>query len=79
MYYDYDYNYDQANDVMVFSKTYCPYCTKAKQALSELGVTFNVIELDVSMNFDCIAATTLFNHDSIILSFQYVTFTTFLC
>ena len=39
----------KANDVMVFSKTYCPYCTKAKQALSELGVTFNVIELDVSV------------------------------
>jgi len=31
---------------MVFSKTYCPFCTKAKKALSEINVTFEVMELD---------------------------------
>jgi glutaredoxin 3 len=36
------------NKVMVFSKTYCPYCTQAKSAISKLNVPFHVIELDVS-------------------------------
>jgi len=35
------------NKVMVFSKTYCPYCSKAKDALGKLAVTFEVYELDV--------------------------------
>ena len=35
------------NPVMVFSKSYCPYCTRAKQAISQQGVTFKAIELDV--------------------------------
>lgn len=34
------------NNIMVFSKTYCPYCTKAKDALTELGLKFTVYELD---------------------------------
>ena len=34
------------NKVVVFSKTYCPYCTMAKDCLSETGVVFKVIELD---------------------------------
>ncbi|KAF9971491.1 glutaredoxin, partial [Actinomortierella ambigua] len=32
--------------VVVFSKTYCPYCTRAKNALKELGVQMTVVELD---------------------------------
>lgn len=34
------------NKVMVFSKSYCPYCTETKAALNELGVDAKVIELD---------------------------------
>lgn len=35
------------NPVVVFSKTYCPYCVKAKNALSSLGAKFAVVELDI--------------------------------
>ena len=38
----------QENNVMVFSKTYCPYCEKAKSALNGLDVKYGLIELDVS-------------------------------
>jgi len=34
------------NAVTVFSKSYCPYCTKAKRSLSAYPVHVNVIELD---------------------------------
>ena len=27
-------SYIEENDVMIFSKTYCPYCTMAKQVFS---------------------------------------------
>lgn len=32
--------------VMVFSKSWCPYCAKAKQALTEAGIKYAVLELD---------------------------------
>ncbi|KAI9294155.1 putative glutaredoxin [Neoconidiobolus thromboides FSU 785] len=32
--------------IVIFSKTYCPYCTKAKQFASTLGAPVEVIELD---------------------------------
>jgi thioredoxin-related protein len=35
------------NKVMVFSKTYCPYCAKTKSTLKELGIEHSVLELDV--------------------------------
>lgn len=28
--------------VVVYSKTYCPYCTKAKKALNEIGAKYEV-------------------------------------
>jgi glutaredoxin 3 len=34
------------NKVVVFSKTTCPYCTRAKRALQEAGANAHVIELD---------------------------------
>eukprot|EP00428_Durinskia_dybowskii_P060688 CAMPEP_0170383622 /NCGR_PEP_ID=MMETSP0117_2-20130122/15569_1 /TAXON_ID=400756 /ORGANISM="Durinskia baltica, Strain CSIRO CS-38" /LENGTH=101 /DNA_ID=CAMNT_0010639329 /DNA_START=110 /DNA_END=415 /DNA_ORIENTATION=- len=34
------------NKVMVFSKSYCPYCMKTKSSLQDLGITYNVFELD---------------------------------
>ncbi|CAN8233158.1 unnamed protein product [Cochlearia groenlandica] len=34
------------NAVVVFSKTYCPYCVKIKNLLQQLGANFKLIELD---------------------------------
>eukprot|EP00465_Bigelowiella_longifila_P013706 CAMPEP_0185254178 /NCGR_PEP_ID=MMETSP1359-20130426/2845_1 /TAXON_ID=552665 /ORGANISM="Bigelowiella longifila, Strain CCMP242" /LENGTH=102 /DNA_ID=CAMNT_0027836891 /DNA_START=64 /DNA_END=372 /DNA_ORIENTATION=+ len=34
------------NTVVVFSKTYCPFCVKAKKALKDIGMSPYVIELD---------------------------------
>lgn len=35
------------NAVVVFSKSYCPYCHKVKQLLTKLGAKQTVIELDL--------------------------------
>jgi len=35
-----------SNDVVVFSKTYCPYCRKTKDLFDSLGVKYAVHELD---------------------------------
>ncbi|KAL7679605.1 putative glutaredoxin, Thioredoxin-like superfamily [Plasmopara halstedii] len=32
--------------VVVYSKTTCPYCSKAKELLASLGAKFDVVELD---------------------------------
>jgi glutaredoxin 3 len=32
--------------VTIFSKSYCPYCQKAKKALGDLGISPVVVELD---------------------------------
>jgi glutaredoxin 3 len=32
--------------VVVFSKSYCPYCTRAKNLLKEQGLEFTLFELD---------------------------------
>ncbi|KAJ2880958.1 Glutaredoxin [Coemansia aciculifera] len=34
------------NPVMVFSKSYCPYCTRAKNELTKKKIAFKAIELD---------------------------------
>jgi len=34
------------NKVMIFSKSYCPYCAKAKTLYSNLHVEYDVIEMD---------------------------------
>ena len=37
----------KSNKVVVFSKTYCPYCTMAKSALKEAGLKdYFLMELD---------------------------------
>ncbi|XP_072395712.1 uncharacterized protein Grx1 isoform X1 [Diabrotica undecimpunctata] len=33
--------------VVIFSKTYCPYCQMAKQVFDDLGVPYTSIELEV--------------------------------
>ena len=38
------------NKVMVFSKSYCPFCTKAKNVLNSIGVKYKVLELDEDPN-----------------------------
>ncbi|OAA56549.1 glutaredoxin domain containing protein [Niveomyces insectorum RCEF 264] len=39
------------NAVMVFSKSYCPYCRSTKRTLEGLGAKFNVVELDLEGKF----------------------------
>ncbi|KAL3463840.1 putative glutaredoxin [Aspergillus heterothallicus] len=34
------------NGVVVFSKSYCPYCKASKSRLTELGANFKALELD---------------------------------
>jgi len=36
----------KANKVMVFSKTHCPYCKKAKEEIKKLDPSFGLMELD---------------------------------
>ncbi|QCE10852.1 glutaredoxin [Vigna unguiculata] len=36
-----------SNSVVVFSKTYCPFCVRVKQLFDSLGVTYKLLELDV--------------------------------
>ncbi|KAK4479352.1 hypothetical protein RD792_014864 [Penstemon davidsonii] len=43
-----------SNPVVVFSKTYCGYCQRVKQLLSQLKATYKVIELDVESDGDYI-------------------------
>ncbi|XP_023637778.1 glutaredoxin-C1 isoform X1 [Capsella rubella] len=35
-----------SHPVVVFSKTYCRYCQRVKQLLTQLGASFKVFELD---------------------------------
>jgi glutaredoxin 3 len=37
----------KAQKVVIFSKTYCPYCDAAKAAFKRLGVAPHVVELDL--------------------------------
>ncbi|KAK6148359.1 hypothetical protein DH2020_019271 [Rehmannia glutinosa] len=48
-----------SNPVVVFSKTYCGYCTRVKQLLSQLKATYKVIELDEESDGDDIQAALL--------------------
>ena len=36
----------EKNKVVVFSKTYCPFCKMAKAALNTTGVKYETVELD---------------------------------
>lgn len=42
----------EKNPVVVFSKSYCPYCTKTKQLLYQIGAKYVVYELDRMDNDD---------------------------
>merc|ERR1712227_173062 len=34
------------NEIVMFSKTFCPFCTKAKKALDSVGAKYKVIEIE---------------------------------
>ncbi|XP_062219676.1 glutaredoxin-like [Phragmites australis] len=36
-----------SSPVVVFSKTYCPFCARVKKLLAQLGASYKVVELDV--------------------------------
>lgn len=36
----------EGNRVMIFSKSYCPHCSRVKELFSSLGVEYNILELD---------------------------------
>ena len=38
--------YVEDNKVMVFSKSYCPYCQMAKAALDKTGVKYCILEIE---------------------------------
>jgi hypothetical protein len=40
-------NHIATNKVAIFSKTYCPHCARAKEAIGALPQAFGVLELDV--------------------------------
>jgi len=44
------------NPVVVYSKSWCPYCRQTKQTLSDFGASFQVYELDQIDNGDEIQA-----------------------
>ncbi|XP_045595558.2 thioredoxin reductase 1, cytoplasmic isoform X2 [Procambarus clarkii] len=39
-------NYVKENKVMVFSKSYCPFCHKVKDLFNQINVTYTALELD---------------------------------
>merc|ERR1712004_34905 len=39
-------NFISSNKVAIISKSYCPYCSKAKKAFQQLNVSFESMELD---------------------------------
>lgn len=36
-----------SSPVVVFSKTYCPFCARVKRLLAELAASYKAVELDV--------------------------------
>ena len=48
-----------SSDVVVFSKTYCPFCTSTKNLFKDMNIPAKVIELDVVENGDQIQAALL--------------------
>ncbi|KAL5544169.1 hypothetical protein UlMin_007953 [Ulmus minor] len=45
-----------SNPVVVFSKTYCGYCKRVKDLLTQVGATYKVIELNEESDGDDIQA-----------------------
>jgi glutaredoxin 3 len=47
------------NEVVVFSKSYCPYCTATKNLMSDMKIDAKVYELDQRKDGDAIQAALL--------------------
>jgi len=47
------------NSVLIFSKTFCPFCRKAKKALAAAGAEFTVVEIDERDDGDDVQAALL--------------------
>ncbi|PSR87566.1 Glutaredoxin like [Actinidia chinensis var. chinensis] len=47
------------NPVVVFSKSYCPFCVSVKKLLTDLGATYKAIELDTESDGSDIQAALL--------------------
>ena len=41
------FTFIKKNQITVFSKTWCPYCTKAKNLLRQNNLNFKVYEIDL--------------------------------
>jgi len=52
-------NLIKENKIMIFSKSYCPFCNKVKQIFNELNVEYIAHELDLVENGDAIQQTLL--------------------
>jgi glutaredoxin 3 len=46
------FSFVKPNTVFIFSKSYCPYCDKAKELLSSIGVKYNSVEVDQDSSLD---------------------------
>merc|ERR1712212_486666 len=38
------------NKIMIFSKSYCPFCNRVKELFKQIGVEYSAIELDLMEN-----------------------------
>merc|ERR1719399_1184720 len=48
-----------ADKVVIYSKSYCPFCSKTKMLFDSMGVPYNAIELDLMDGGDAVQATLL--------------------
>lgn len=48
------------NGVIVFSKSYCPYCKASKDLLTKLGAQYEVLELDLIGTWKCLRCVFFF-------------------
>jgi glutaredoxin 3 len=45
-----------SSKVLMYSKTWCPYCTKSKNSFGSMNIPVEVVELDLLPNGDAIQA-----------------------
>lgn len=58
-------NYVSKGKVFIFSKSYCPYCDKAKDLFTDLEVKYGSIEVDKSNDFPSSFVNFLNEHSKI--------------
>mmetsp|Transcript_13947 Transcript_13947/g.16829 ORF Transcript_13947/g.16829 Transcript_13947/m.16829 type:complete len:198 (-) Transcript_13947:619-1212(-) len=50
---------NEQNPIMIYSKSYCPFCTQVKSLFSEMEVDYTAVELDNIVEADAIQDTLL--------------------